>query len=157
DLLGGLGPGVRRSNPPGSAAPVRRLWAATTRVHNARLQVQSVCVFWQTLNRNVDALQDRGHVLLFQPGAAEVHRQAGTWFADPEISAWFAATLHLAREPSLRHYHARSVPSPPGRLRATVLDPAASSPTPCRQGRQRAAVLLSGNKMPCDGRAFLEF
>jgi hypothetical protein len=63
-----------------------------------------VCVFWQTLNRNVDALQDRGHVLLFEPGAAEVHRQAGTWFDDPEIYAWFAANLHLAREPSLRHY-----------------------------------------------------
>ena len=33
---------------------------------------------WKTLNRNVAALQDRGHVLLFQPGAAEVHRKAGT-------------------------------------------------------------------------------
>jgi hypothetical protein len=66
--------------------------------------VQSVCVAWQTLNRNVDALQDRGHVLLFQPGAAEVHRQAGTWFDDPEIYAWFAANLHRVREPSLRHY-----------------------------------------------------
>ena len=45
NLLGGLGPGERRSNPPASAAPVRRLWAATTKVHNAQLQVQSVCVF----------------------------------------------------------------------------------------------------------------
>ena len=41
-------------------------------VHDARLQVQSVCVFWQTLNKNVAALQDRGHVLHFEPGAAEV-------------------------------------------------------------------------------------
>ena len=30
---------------------------------------------WKTLNKNVAALQDRGHVLLFQPGAAEVHAQ----------------------------------------------------------------------------------
>src|SRR5262249_28364324 len=30
-------------------------------------------------------------------------------------------------------------------------------PTPCRQGRQRAAALLSGNKMPCGGREFIEF
>src|SRR3954454_5821918 len=59
---------------------------------------------WQTLDANVAALQDRGHVLLFQPGAAEVHRKAGTWFDDPEIDAWFAANLHRVRAPSLRHY-----------------------------------------------------
>ena len=104
DLLGGLRPGVWRSNPPGSATPVRRLWAATMAVHDARLQVQSVCVFWQTLNKNVAALQDRGHVLLFEPGAAEVHSQAGKWFDDQEIYEWFASNLHRVREPSLRHY-----------------------------------------------------
>src|SRR2546423_906251 len=70
-LLGGLGPGVRRANRPGEATPVRRLWASPMAVHNARLQVQSVCVFWRTFDRNVAALQDRGHVLFFQPGAAE--------------------------------------------------------------------------------------
>jgi hypothetical protein len=59
---------------------------------------------WKTLDKNVAALQDRGHVLLFQPGAAEVHRQAGTWFDDAEIYAWFAANLHRVREPSMRHY-----------------------------------------------------
>jgi hypothetical protein len=59
---------------------------------------------WQTLNKNVDALQDRGHVLLFQPSAAEVHAKVGTWFADPEIYEWFAANLHRVREPSQRHY-----------------------------------------------------
>jgi hypothetical protein len=74
------------------------------RVHNARIQVQSVWVFWQTLNRNVAALQDRGHVLLFEPTAAEVHRKVGTWFDDPEIYEWFAANLHRVREPSQRHY-----------------------------------------------------
>src|SRR4051794_30625044 len=59
---------------------------------------------WQTLNKNVAALQDRGHVLLFQPGPAEVHAQAGKWFDDREIYAWFAANLHRIREPSFRHY-----------------------------------------------------
>ena len=73
-------------------------------VHDARLQVQSVCVFWKTLNKNVAALQDRGHVVLFQPGAAEVHAQAGKWFDDQEIYDWFAENLHRVREPSLRHY-----------------------------------------------------
>ena len=59
---------------------------------------------WKTLNKNVAALQDRGHVLLFQPSAAEVHAQAGKWYDDREIYAWFAANLHRIHEPSLRHY-----------------------------------------------------
>jgi hypothetical protein len=59
---------------------------------------------WKTLNRNVAALQDRGHVLLFQPSAAEVHAQAGKWFDDREIYEWFAVNLHRIGEPSLRHY-----------------------------------------------------
>ena len=59
---------------------------------------------WKTLNKNVAALQDRGHVLLFQPRAAEVHRKAGEWFDDREIYEWFGANLHRVREPSLRHY-----------------------------------------------------
>ena len=59
---------------------------------------------WQTLNKNVAALQDRGHVILFQPSASEVHAQAGKWFDDEEIYGWFAANLHRVREPSLRHY-----------------------------------------------------
>ena len=41
-----------------------------------------ICNDWKTLNRNVAALQDRGHVLVFQPSTAEVHRQAGVWFHD---------------------------------------------------------------------------
>ena len=59
---------------------------------------------WQTLNKNVAALQDRGHVLHFEPGAAEVHREAGRWFDDAEIYRWFGENLHRVREPSLRHY-----------------------------------------------------
>jgi hypothetical protein len=59
---------------------------------------------WKTLNKNVAALQDRGHVVLFQPSAAEVHAQAGKWFEDREIYQWFATNLHRVREPSLRHY-----------------------------------------------------
>jgi hypothetical protein len=43
-------------------------------------------------------------VLLFQPGAAEVHKKAGTWFDDREIYDWCGANLHRVREPSFRHY-----------------------------------------------------
>jgi hypothetical protein len=69
-----------------------------------RSKVAIISNDWTTLNQNVDALQDRGHVLLFEPGAAEVHQKVGTWFEDPEIYEWFAANLHRVREPSHRHY-----------------------------------------------------
>jgi hypothetical protein len=59
---------------------------------------------WRTLNANVAAVQDRGHVLLFEPTVAEVHRQAGAWFTDAEIYHWIGQHLHLIAEPSLRHY-----------------------------------------------------
>jgi hypothetical protein len=58
----------------------------------------------RTLDRNVASLQDRGHVPLFEPSAAEVRRQAGTWFDDMDIYEWFGANLHRVREPSMRHY-----------------------------------------------------
>ena len=74
------------------------------REFTTRSRVAIIANDWKTLNRNVAALQDRGHVLLFQPDAAEVHRKAGTWFDDEEIYAWFAANLHRVREPSMRHY-----------------------------------------------------
>jgi hypothetical protein len=66
-----------------------------------------ICIIsndWKTLNQNVAALQDRGHVLLFEPSAAEVHAKAGTWFTDPEIYEWFAKNLHRVRKPSFRNY-----------------------------------------------------
>src|SRR5262245_23327752 len=69
-----------------------------------RSRVAIISNDWTTLNKNVDALQDRGHVILFQPSAAEVHAKVGTWFNDPEIYEWFAANLHRVREPTQRHY-----------------------------------------------------
>ena len=74
------------------------------REFTTRSRVVIIANDWKTLNKNVAALQDRGHVLLFQPGAAEVHAQAGKWFDDSEIYQWFAENLHRVREPSLRHY-----------------------------------------------------
>jgi hypothetical protein len=60
---------------------------------------------WKTLNADVAALEDRGHVLLFEPTALEVHRQAGVWFWDQEIFDFVACHLHLMRQHSLRTYH----------------------------------------------------
>ena len=74
------------------------------REFTTKSRVAIICNDWKTLNKNVAALQDRGHVVMFQPSAAEVHAQAGKWFDDREIFDWFAANLHRVREPSMRHY-----------------------------------------------------
>ena len=50
---------------------------------------------WKTLNRNVVALEDRGFVVVFDPAAEEVHREAGRWFREdePAVYEWFGEHL----------------------------------------------------------------
>ena len=57
---------------------------ASLREFTTKSRVVIISNDWQTLNKNVAALQDRGHVILFQPSALEVHAQAGKWFDDEE-------------------------------------------------------------------------
>jgi hypothetical protein len=78
--------------------------AGIPREFETRSRVVIISNDWRTLNRNVAALQDRGHVLVFRPTAPEVHAKAQAWFRDPEILNWFAANLHRWPAPSLRHY-----------------------------------------------------
>ena len=59
---------------------------------------------WKTLNRNVAALEDRGHVVIFEPSPLEVHLRTAGWFWDQEIFDFVAARLHLIQEASMRHY-----------------------------------------------------
>ena len=59
---------------------------------------------WKTLNRNVAALQDRGHLVIFEPSSLEVHQRTADWFWDPEIFDFIGERLHLISEPSMRHY-----------------------------------------------------
>jgi hypothetical protein len=60
---------------------------------------------WKTLNADVAALEDRGHLLVFEPSPLEVHRQAARWFWDQEIFDFVADHLHLIAQHSLRTYH----------------------------------------------------
>ena len=59
---------------------------------------------WKTLDQNVAAVQDRGHLVIFEPSAEEVHQQVGQWFDDPHIYEWFGDHLHLIPNPSMRNY-----------------------------------------------------
>ena len=59
---------------------------------------------WKTLSENVYAVQNRGHLILFEPDPAEVHRKVAEWFWDEEIFAWIGQHLHLLPGITMRHY-----------------------------------------------------
>ena len=59
---------------------------------------------WQTLSRNVAALEDRGHVLVFRPSPEEVHNKVADWFRDREIYNWIGNRLAHVRNHSMRLY-----------------------------------------------------
>ena len=67
---------------------------------------------WKTLNRDVAALQDRGHVVLFQPSALEIHLRTAEWFWDQEIFDFLGERLHWLQEASMRHYLAAWTTAP---------------------------------------------
>lgn len=68
-----------------------------------------VCIIsndWNALfNRNLAAVEDRGHLVHFIPSAEEIHLRTGEWFHDMEIYDWFGRQLHRISEPSMRHYY----------------------------------------------------
>lgn len=68
-----------------------------------RSRVLIIANNWRILNANVSAIEDRGHVLLFEPSALEVHLRTAEWFADQQVFDFVAEHLHLIAEPSMRH------------------------------------------------------
>src|SRR6266852_4422262 len=61
---------------------------------------------WKTLNADVAALEDRGHLLVFEPSPLEIHRQASRWFWDQEIFDFVANYLHLMAQHLRAYGHA---------------------------------------------------
>lgn len=59
---------------------------------------------WKSSNKDVEALEDLGHIVFFEPSALEVHLNAGGWFWDQEIFDFVGPHLHLVEKPSLRTY-----------------------------------------------------
>lgn len=59
---------------------------------------------WKTLSRDVAAVQDRGHLVAFEPTPTEVHRKVGEWFKDEAIYRWFGEHIHLIPNHSMRLY-----------------------------------------------------
>ncbi len=59
---------------------------------------------WSTMNADVAALEDRGHMIVFDPPPIEIHRQAAIWFRDQEVFNFISEHLHLITAHSLRTY-----------------------------------------------------
>jgi hypothetical protein len=55
-------------------------------------------------SEDIQALEDRGHVVVFDPTPIEVHHNASEWFWDQEIFDFIADNLHLIGQHSLRTY-----------------------------------------------------
>jgi hypothetical protein len=102
---------------------------------------------WRTLNKNLAALQDRGHVLVFQPSAAEVHQKAGGWFTDQEIYEWLGQNLHRVREPSLRLYERAAELTAAGLDWTEVLVAKPNNPRDCLAAELLASPAHRGNML----------
>jgi hypothetical protein len=59
---------------------------------------------WSTMNADVAALEDRGHMIVFDPPPLEIHRQAALWFRDQEVFDFISEHLHLISAHSFRKY-----------------------------------------------------
>ena len=66
-----------------------------------------VCIIgneWKSLNRNAEAVEDRGIVVLFEPKPLEVHLRVAEWFWDQEIFDFIAGHLRFLPQVSMRLY-----------------------------------------------------
>lgn len=80
---------------------------AGTNVPREFQTTSQVCIIandWKSLDANTAAVEDRGHLVMFDPPPEEVHREVGKWFWDQPIYDWFADHLHLMPTLSMRHY-----------------------------------------------------
>lgn len=75
---------------------------------NTTSKVAILCNDWSSVNKNVEAVEDRGHRIEFTPAPSEVHRKASEFFWDEEVFRWFGEHLPLLPHLSLRMYHRAS-------------------------------------------------
>lgn len=59
---------------------------------------------WKTLSDNVKAVENRGHLLSFEPPPVAVHTKVGEWFWDQEVYDFFGSNIHLLPGITMRHY-----------------------------------------------------
>lgn len=74
------------------------------RSFRTRSHVAIIANRWRTLNANIQAIEDRGHVIFFDPTPLEVHERVAEWFWDQQIFDFIGLHLHLMTRPSMRYY-----------------------------------------------------
>lgn len=78
------------------------------REFSTRTRVAVVGNEWKTLTRNIQAVEDRGTLVLFQPTSTEVHDWVATWYESrgvgKEVFQFVERHLEFVSEPSARHY-----------------------------------------------------
>jgi len=72
--------------------------------------ISQVCIIanaWETVNKNIAAIHDRGLLVLFRPTALEVHMEIARagWFNDEEVFTFIGRNLFLVSQPSFRFYN----------------------------------------------------
>jgi hypothetical protein len=73
------------------------------RSFQTRSQVAILANDW-FVSEDVQALEDRGHVVLFDPSPLEIHRNASKWFWYQQVFDLIADNLHLMVRHSVRVY-----------------------------------------------------
>lgn len=94
---------------------------------------------WQRLNLDIEALEDRGHVVHFAPSALEVHQRAAEWFRDQEVFDFIGSRLSLIGQPSFRHYMAAA------ELKRAGLDWRSATLARCLSGKQLIVAQLKAD------------
>jgi hypothetical protein len=75
------------------------------RSFTTRSKVAIVANQWATLNANVEAIQDRGQLVWFDPSPREIHERVGKWFrGGKDIYDFVGEHLHLFPSCSMRVY-----------------------------------------------------
>jgi hypothetical protein len=95
---------------------------------------------WRSLNLDVAALEDRGHVLCFDPPSLEVHVQAAKWFWDQAAYDLLGDHLHVIEQPSFRHYVAAA------ELKHAGLDWKSAVLARCLEGKQLLVAQLKADR-----------
>ena len=73
------------------------------RFHTAS-KVCIICNRWVSVNELTEALEDRAHIVYFDPPALEVHKEVGNWFWDQQIHDFIGQRLHLLDLSTARLY-----------------------------------------------------